>query len=123
MTLVCCSRNTPEGTQGAYQDLGLHSWPVDEVVFLVDHDRLGDGGHARASWRLWAWAECLQGLVRRDSCDVIVDVARDSHGTSTNMQVTPMHMSHSYLSAQTEEAWGRLITPRELQCLSVAEWL
>lgn len=63
--------------------------------------------------------------VRRDPCDIIVDVARDmdSHGTSTNMQVTPMHMSHSYLSAQTEEAWGRLITPRELQCLSVAEWL
>lgn len=50
-------------TQGAYQDLGFHSWPVDEVGFLVDHDRFGDGGHARASWRLWAWAKCLQELV------------------------------------------------------------
>lgn len=63
MTLVCCSRNTLEGTQGAYQDLGLDSGPVDEVVFLVDHDGFGDGGHARASWRLWAWVKCLQGLV------------------------------------------------------------
>lgn len=63
MTLVCCSRNTLEGTRGAYQDLGLDSGPVDEVVFLVDHDRFGDGGHPRASWRLWAWAKCLQGLV------------------------------------------------------------
>lgn len=64
MTLVGCSRNTPpEGTQGAYQDLRLHSWPVDKVVFLMDHDGFGDGGHARASWRLWTWAKCLQGLV------------------------------------------------------------
>lgn len=49
--------------EGAYQDLGFHSWPVDEVGLLVDHDRFGDGGHARASWRLWAWTKCLQGLV------------------------------------------------------------
>lgn len=48
---------------GAYQDLGFHSWPVDEVGLLVDHDRFGDCGHAGASWRLWAWAKCLQGLV------------------------------------------------------------
>lgn len=49
-------------------------------------------------------------------------MARDSHGTSTNMQVTPMHMSQPDSSAWTEEAWGRLITQRELHCLSVVEW-
>lgn len=52
-----------EGTLEAYQDLGFHCWPVDEVGLLVDHDRLGDGGHARASRRLGTWAECLQRLV------------------------------------------------------------
>lgn len=61
--LVFSSRNILEGNPGAYQDLRFHSWPVDKVVLLVDHDRFGDGGHARASWRLWAWAKCLQGLV------------------------------------------------------------
>lgn len=50
-----------EGTPRAYQSLRFHSWPVDEVRLLVDHDRFGDGGHARASWRLWAWAKCLRG--------------------------------------------------------------
>lgn len=36
------------GPGGAYQDLGFHRWPVDIVGLLVDHDRLGDGGYARA---------------------------------------------------------------------------
>lgn len=46
-----------------------------------------------------------------------MDVARDSHGTSTNMQVTRMHVSQPDTSAQTGEAWGRLITQREFPCL------
>lgn len=61
--LVCSLAMRWRGTREAYQDLGFHRWPVDEVGLLVDHDRLGDGRHARASWRLWTWAECLARLV------------------------------------------------------------
>lgn len=60
VALVCSSRDNLERTQGAYQNFRFHSWPVDEIGLLVDHDRFGDGGHARASWRLWAWAKCLR---------------------------------------------------------------
>lgn len=61
----CCLINHHPLQHLLWQNFRFHSWPVDEIGLLVDHDRFGDGGHARASWRLWAWAKCLQELVKQ----------------------------------------------------------